>query len=246
MKDYFHIYFSPHPDDAILSCGATIINQVKKEGMVLVVTVFSRPSTRRRKEDKAACQLVGADFVHLPFTDAYFRQRKSAGKIKTLFFGKYLYRPKQRLFGRIKREDKGLMEDLKQNLRKFLKKRATFYFPLAIGNHVDHQILFIISRDFLNEEARKSILFYEDFPYCLSNKLEKQLRLLEENGFELREQVAEGTNLLENKISAIRVYTSQVKELFGHEAALKGRLWQASYQIRPINQSYFERFWRPK
>lgn len=246
MKDYDYIYFSPHLDDAILSCGATIISQVKKGKKCLIITPFSRPSIKRGKEDEAACRLIGVDFIHLPFVDAYFRQRKSVGKIKTFILGRYLYRPRQRLFGRIRREDEKLAENLKRSLRKFFKKEATFYFPLAIGNHVDHQILFTIARDFLRERKNKAIIFYEDFPYCLSGETEKRLEILKREGFKLKEQIFEGLSLLEKKISAIKVYRLQVKKLFGHESALRGKLWQASYQIRPINQGYFERFWRPE
>ena len=87
---------SPHLDDTVLSLGATIARVARTGGRVKVVTVFGgnpaselpaggwdgsggfrtegEASTARRREDEAACGIVGAEPVWLPFSEADYRQ----------------------------------------------------------------------------------------------------------------------------------------------------------------------------
>src|SRR5215211_5254290 len=93
-----HIYVSPHLDDEVLSCGATIAKLNAASEDVLVVTVFTGAPTTlpplafalhkkwglqtpqaRRLEDIQACQLLGAEFEHLGYQDAIYRV-DAAGK----------------------------------------------------------------------------------------------------------------------------------------------------------------------
>ena len=92
--DYRHIYFSPHLDDAVLSCGGRIARQTSAGLPILVVTVFAgsgRGATRapralapfqdiaaRRREDRRALAVVAADHVWLDFPDAIQRHRRYA------------------------------------------------------------------------------------------------------------------------------------------------------------------------
>lgn len=88
---------SPHLDDAVLSLGASIARSVRSgQRGIAVVTVFAgdpdsrRPAggwdrrggfategeaaTARRREDRNACRLVGAEAFWLPFSEADYRE----------------------------------------------------------------------------------------------------------------------------------------------------------------------------
>ena len=95
-RQYRHIYLSPHYDDAVLSCGGTIaLQRVRPSGagdhdfrrrprgrhcayalQVLRQTGLGATREaveRRREEDAAACELLGADTLWLEFPEALFR-----------------------------------------------------------------------------------------------------------------------------------------------------------------------------
>jgi LmbE family N-acetylglucosaminyl deacetylase len=94
---------SPHLDDGIFSLGATIAQAVRAEKQVEVLTVFGcdpdspapangwdrrgrfategEAATARRKEDREACRLVGAEPHWLPFRGAGYTPHKDADAI---------------------------------------------------------------------------------------------------------------------------------------------------------------------
>jgi LmbE family N-acetylglucosaminyl deacetylase len=94
---------SPHLDDAVLSLGASIAEAVRESNEVTVVTVFAGnpastapagpwdgragfatagEATRvRREEDGAACRLVGARPVWLPFVDGDYGQDRDEEEV---------------------------------------------------------------------------------------------------------------------------------------------------------------------
>jgi LmbE family N-acetylglucosaminyl deacetylase len=90
------VIVSPHLDDAVLSLGATIARAARTGSRVKVVTVFGgnpsselpaggwdglagfrtegEASTARRREDEAACGILGAEPVWLSFSEADYRE----------------------------------------------------------------------------------------------------------------------------------------------------------------------------
>ena len=90
---YDAIYLSPHLDDAVLSCGGQIHRRTRNGERVLILTVFTQDlapeitseATKtvldmmglsaeeamavRRKEDAAACRMLGADLIHCPLPE---------------------------------------------------------------------------------------------------------------------------------------------------------------------------------
>ncbi len=100
------IYISPHLDDAILSCGSLIWHQVQQGDFVAIWTVCASESpysqlspyaqtlhdrwqtgtdtvALRRKEDAAACQVIGADYSHLPYFDCIYRRLPDGNPVVT-------------------------------------------------------------------------------------------------------------------------------------------------------------------
>jgi LmbE family N-acetylglucosaminyl deacetylase len=97
------VVLSPHLDDAVFSLGATIAAATKSGARIEVLTVFGcDPSSRapannwdsrggfategeaataRREEDRAACQLVGAEPYWLPFRGGGYTPHKDIDAI---------------------------------------------------------------------------------------------------------------------------------------------------------------------
>jgi LmbE family N-acetylglucosaminyl deacetylase len=94
---------SPHLDDAVFSLGAAIAKACRSGAQVTVLTVFAgNPESKtaagwwdraagfrsegeaaraRREEDRAACELVGATPVWLPFSDAQYEPPAPDGEV---------------------------------------------------------------------------------------------------------------------------------------------------------------------
>jgi len=164
--NYSLIYFSPHLDDVVLSCGGVLKKNQKNPQ--LIVNVFSGqykgltnwdlscgiktedPISLRKNEDKKALHLIKAASVHLNFLDnAFLNDLKNQKRIQSDFI-------------KIKKE---VFKILKENIS--LEKA---FFPLGIS-HPDHFLLVKIGKEIAKElkEIRKAIYFYEDFPYFYKN-----------------------------------------------------------------------------
>src|SRR5262249_46246965 len=149
---YDHVYFSPHLDDAVLSCGGAIASYVAAGRRVLVVTLCTavptsaqlgplaiefhgdwnlsadQAVTARLQEDMIAMERVGADFLWVGMLDSIYRMP-------------FAYDTRERLFG-TPRPDDPLFDDLRSFIPGLRQRipNATFYAPLGVGFHVDHQI----------------------------------------------------------------------------------------------------------
>ena len=172
-RHYDHVYISPHFDDAVASCGGRIIAQSAAGYSVLVVTVFTgvavttnRPPThthrfifdyrRRRKEDAAAMTVLGVDFLWLGYPEILFRDRRSM----------FRYWPCYRQTPANEALCASLVFDLKNICRKTRCKYLVL--PLAVGQHMDHQLVFQAGMNLLdNGKIPSQVIFYEDCPYML-------------------------------------------------------------------------------
>jgi LmbE family N-acetylglucosaminyl deacetylase len=227
-RRYRHIYISPHFDDAALSCGGSIGLQTACGLKVLVITAFAgvppadqQPSSFasrihqqtnlptsphdavkvRRREDAEAISALGGDTFWLDHLDALYRGNPP------------YYQNDEELFGQIDQNDFSLDEELGAFLLKVYQRAplATFYVPLGIGHHVDHQLC-CSAGDRLAQQGA-NLKFYEDFPYVATpGALEARRREL---GSGLEEELVEVSGSLRLKEDAIACYTSQVPQLFG-------------------------------
>lgn len=175
---YNAIFFSPHLDDAVLSAGNQLLSYAKQGKSALVVTIFTNGSQsnhpaassflrqsgfanakqlfdHRKKEDRAAVQLLGADCLHLPFVDAGFRidHPQTAQIFKST----------------LTRSDQQLTTTIQQTLSQILAKHATsdchLFAPLAVGNHIDHEIIYEVMCRIWNPTNHWRLSFWEDVPY---------------------------------------------------------------------------------
>lgn len=210
MKAY---YISPHFDDAIGSCGGRIHSDLVNGTDVYLITIFSKvtgpfsdyaillhnywklsdPFNDRKNENFEACKSLGIKTINLEYEDAIYRKKDNI----------YLYPNDGDIFKKIAPDDSLLLEKIYTNFKKRFSKDDKYYFPMSIGNHVDHCIANIIGRKLKREGY--NILFYSDFSYedFTSNRKEKKeiFYLTEEN--------------IKAKINAVSKYKSQIFMIFG-------------------------------
>lgn len=179
---YQHVYFSPHLDDVVLSCAGRIARQTAAGERVLVVTIFagSRADTAaaaharsplwapfqdvaaRRREDCRALQTLAADYRWLDFPDALQRHRR--------------YASVRRITATAPRREAALQREVAASIAEVSRQypAARLYFPLGIGNHVDHQLVAAVGLDRhqVDSPRPRGTLFYEDTPYvCIPHLL---------------------------------------------------------------------------
>ncbi|WP_162527132.1 PIG-L deacetylase family protein [Sphingomonas solaris] len=210
---------SPHLDDAAFSIGGTLAAHVRAGGRVTVLTCFTgnvaRPTgfalacqrdkgladdvdymALRRAEDEAACAVIGAEAIHLPFLEAPHRGYACAVA----------------LFG-ARRGDDAIVAPLAEALADAIARLAPDRIagPLAIGGHVDH----VVVREAL-ARATDTALLWEDWPYAdrhaLSPSAEPAQRTVLDDG------------LRAARHAMCAAYATQIGFQFGDAGRLAARL----------------------
>ena len=162
MKRYRAVVLSPHLDDAVFSCAAAI-RQLRQEGPVLVINIFTRflaTSTlkhgvplvdSRRDEERAAAAFLDYESINLDELDAAFRREH--------------YAQISNIFRAVDAEDMRWLPALRERIEAVLRDITfdTLLVPLGIGWHVDHVLTFLAMQP---RWQQPGVEFYEDVPYC--------------------------------------------------------------------------------
>lgn len=225
MTAHTHLYISPHLDDATLSCGGRIWQQAQAGERVSIVTIFAGapapdaplspfaqemherweladPVAARREEDAAALALLGAEGGYWPYVDCIYRRALD---------GSFLCDGEEALFGEIHPAESALIAELASRFRTLAQEPGgTIYAPLAVGHHVDHQI---VRRAVAELEG---VVYYEDYPYAAKPETLETALGAERWQSEL---VSLSQEALETKIAAIACYGSQLTSLEWADAA---------------------------
>lgn len=253
-----HVYLSPHFDDAVLSCGGTIHQQVAAGEPALVVTVFAAaPATvelsplaesfhrrwaiagdviaARREENRVALSILGAESCELAYRDAIYRGAPGAWR----------YENASSLMAAPAAGDAELVAAIVAPLRSALAAHpgATVHAPLAIGHHVDHQLVHAAAHELLR--VGHVVEFFEDYPYVHVHGPDHPHglapTLAARKGaatFRLR-RLSDAD--LAARIAAIRAYRSQLAMLFGNPADVGTRV--RTQACRTGNGQPAERSW---
>lgn len=169
------IYLSPHLDDAVLSAGGLIHDQVQAGIPVEIWTLMcgfpreedvspfaetqhtmwgfasgEETTRKRREEDKQAAAILGAGVLHFDFLDCIYRRAAN---------GEWLY---TKVFGAPHPEDAVLPAQIADEIAQRLQPEDVLVCQLAIGSHVDH-ILVRQGAELLGHSLRYDI----DVPYIL-------------------------------------------------------------------------------
>jgi uncharacterized protein len=237
---------SPHPDDAALSCGGLLAMEAARcrPGHVVTIlagpapspeklTTFARavhhewgdladPTTHRRQEDACALEVLGCTGTCWDYLDAIYRHPA--------------YDSNDHLFG-TPADEAPFEEELRARCAALPGERLLF--PLAIGHHVDHQLLFRVGWSLA--QAGRPVAFYEDMPYVAwENSPAARLAELDRPLFP---QVVEITPFWRTKVEAVSCYASQFASLARGNIPLLEALERYATSILPGR--YTERMWHP-
>jgi LmbE family N-acetylglucosaminyl deacetylase len=220
------IYLSPHLDDVVLSCGGLLWEQAQAGESASIWTIcagdappgsFSSfaeslhqrwqtadkaPATRR-KEDLAACAIVGAECRHFSTPDCIYRRGED---------GELLYPLEDDILGPFDYKDSMLIDRLADEITQFLPTGARLVSPLAIGNHLDHRLV----RD-AAEKTGHPLLYYADYPYVAENT--GPLEELIQEGWQPQVYPVSAAGL-EAWIQAVGAYKTQISTFWPDREAL--------------------------
>ncbi len=244
-----HVFFAPHADDVVLSCGGTIHSLISQNESVEVIGVFAgipeatrysayarhlhakwrlhtNPIQSRWQEGASAMHELGITlFEHWDYVEGPYRNAPD---------GFPLYAVDEELVGALANEDRKLRDLIAQRIRRRLDEspQATaLYFPLSLGHHVDHQILFDIGLELSATGQR--VRFYEDYPYAEAYQPNGQKQW--------RSEVM--PVVIEPKIRAACSYASQLRGMGGSPSVLEKRL--RNFGVAVGNGNPGERYWEP-
>jgi LmbE family N-acetylglucosaminyl deacetylase len=212
------VYLSPHYDDAVLSCGGLIWEQVRAGETVEIWTIFSGDpppgplsdyaqehhqrwgvvgslSELRRAEDQAACAAIGAVPRYFDLPDCIYRRLPN---------GEAVIKNRVDLFGAVHPGEHSLINFITKLLVENIAASDRLVCPLSVGGHVDHRLV----RAAVDASALR-VWYYADYPYTI----------MEEFNFRLEQWVSEGSSRLHHPLSepglaawqaAIACYASQI------------------------------------
>lgn len=256
----FHLYLSPHFDDAVLSCGGAIHQHVARGDTVVVYTVMAgkpphqlpdspilrdlhqrwgtlyNPVSERRNEDIKAVRQLGALARHGSLPDCVYRVRYSPGGEVVA-----LYPDEASLWGNVHQTDAAL--PLLDAMPLPYDQTTAIHVPLGAGHHVDHRLV----RDWGIRLARAydvpALCFYEEYPYSTDPAaVERALA-----HFSPRRLMpvlhALSEEALAAKIQAIAHYESQISTFWQDEAVMASAV--RAYALQVGGNKLAEREWQP-
>ena len=243
------IFLSPHPDDAVLSCGGWIYQLAQDGERPIVITIFGGDApadvprsafarslqerwqmgddapARRRDEDRTACDRLGCYLIHLPFTDAVYRVTAQ---------GRSLYDSEEAIFSGVRDED--IIDRVAWAVEARLRQvaNARLVVPLTAGKHVDH----VIARE-AAERTQAELIYYEDYPYA--EQPERMTHVW--NGDEwASESIGLSEAALQAKIEAFLLHRSQISTFYRDDDEVRQRI--RAYALLVGQGTIAERYWR--
>lgn len=159
---YSIVYFSPHLDDVVLSCGGFL--RKSRKTCQLVVNIFTReykgltnwdlicgikkdPILVRKGEDHTALKWIKPKKIYLNFLDnAVFRDLQN----------------KKRPYG----DTRKIKNQIFKILNKNISPNGKVFFPIGVS-HPDHFLVAKIGREIYWRLKKRGlgVYFYEDFPF---------------------------------------------------------------------------------
>lgn len=248
------LFLQPHYDDVALSCGGTAAAWAAAGARPHLVTVFASelvdgmvgefarhkhsrwnladldavPATRR-DEDRRAAELLGCGVRWLGLPDAIYRGERYASDAS--------------LYGGLHPEEQPLAEHLADEIAQLPEWRDgnQVFVPLAVGNHVDHQLVFETGRRLAARGVE--VWAYEDLPYAIHSPDGVTARLEQQRDALEGPVLVPVASTMAAKLDAVAAYASQLPVIFrftdDFRAALQGHAQEVGGPHGPA-----ERFWR--
>jgi len=233
------IVFSPHADDAALSCGGTILLGALPRPLA-VVTAFSESAfvpgfgaeltreeaaRRRAGEDAAFCAEIRATWIRLGLPDPLLRGYESFASM----FDPRAEPRREPLFDALRGRVYSV-PDVYPGARLLLA-------PLGLGTHIDHLMLREAAKD-LGRERGLPVAYYEDLPYANEIEPDKILDHALSVDAGLRPRDFDVSRVMEAKVRLVEIYASQDVSHFVRSVLAYGR------RLAGPEPGWRERFWR--
>jgi LmbE family N-acetylglucosaminyl deacetylase len=222
------IYLSPHLDDVALSCGGLIWEQTNAGKQVEIWTICAgdppagdlspfaeelhcrwgtgRDATsHRRNEDINSCKILGSRYRHLEIPDAIYRRHPKTGEV--------LYHSAEILNEQLAEIEASLIKSLTTEIARLLPENPVVVSPIALGNHVDHQVTRAVA-----ERLNVPLTFYADYPYVEEEK--GRLHFLLPPGYQPQIHPI-SKNGLKAWQDSIAVHESQISTFWENEQAMR-------------------------
>ncbi|MEP7288803.1 MAG: PIG-L family deacetylase [Chloroflexota bacterium] len=233
-----HLFLSPHADDAALSCGGQIAQLTRSGQSVVIFTImagdpplgftptdFTRelhkrwglgdnPTVARRKEDTSAGNMLGAEVKFGPYADAIYRVNPKDNTP--------LYPDEKAIFGTIHPDDPVQEARRAAVIRAIiglfdLQSNDVIHVPLAIGGHVDHQLVRDMGQAIAQWRPNSPLYFYDDYPYSAKGHtvIQQAVGLLD---LDLKRNLHPvDSPAIDAKIAAVGRYKSQISSFWDSE-----------------------------
>ena len=201
----------------------------------------AEPMTLRRAEEERFAYLMEASVIFLDLPDASARG----------------YTTDAQLLGGIRDDDIAPDDAIYREIVRLEPQKV--YFPLAVGNHVDHQLVRDTSLGLLAEGRRwvmpgpdwvGRISFYEDFPYAWWSDYEGPLaggrvEMDLPEGVGVAAEYADISEMLDRKAAGISLYASTIPRLFESRQAMLDDLAGYHRRVALAGQvaGFAERYW---
>lgn len=170
------VYLSPHLDDAVLSCGGMIWEQMQSGTRVEIWTIctadplpgsltpFARSMharwgtkddamSTRRSEDALAAIRLGAGINYLGLADCIYRRLPNSGDP--------VINCEEDLWQALNQQELPLVHNLTTYLNDHLPDSASLVSPIGIGGHLDHRLTRAAA-----EALSRQCHYYADYPYA--------------------------------------------------------------------------------
>jgi len=227
--------------------GQMLIDTLPTQGAIYTDDVVDAAAAgqsvaKRRVEDERFAYFAEASIVFLDLPDAVYRGYEGDGE----------------LLGPAREDDLSVVEVLRREIVRLEPQNV--YFPLAVGNHVDHQLcrdagvaLLGESRGWVMPGPRwaGNVVFYEDFPYSWWSSFDSLDSLPQgalaaiPSEVALTPRYADISEQLERKIQGLLLYESQLDRLFGGAKPMAATVRQAAARLAALggHGGAAERYW---
>lgn len=193
------VIVSPHMDDAALSMGGGILQNDSK---VKIITLFGsnwtldgispdsdRITKIRIAEEQSFIKKVKAEFIFCNLPEATMRGYSDWTMKCDLH------------------KDRELLEEIIAIINKNTESEDEVYLPAAVGEHIDHTLVFE-SIKFLHN---KNLRLYEDLPYATYGGTTERINKIKKT-YQIIEHLINITDVIDEKLSCLKIYKSQLTQ----------------------------------
>ena len=227
----------------IETAARPVADAIGGQGSLAPIDFSAADATAMRKiEDERYAYFSEASVIQLDLPDAVYRG----------------YEGDEQLLGALRDDDEAPYELLRSEILRL--EPQVVYFPLAVGNHVDHQLCRDVGVALVGEHRQwvmpapsfvGRVAFYEDFPYAWWHDFDGQpaqtgLALDLPAGVAIEPEYSDITEVIERKVGGLRVYASQLPRLFESEQGMLDDVYgyHARVALAGAMPGYAERYWK--